>query len=194
GITPIVRIPKDTVHEINRYLDLGAQGVIVPHVNTAADAKRVVAEAQFSPRGHRGAASSSRASGFGLPQDADTYFRDVNKEILVLPLIEEPQAVDNLDGILTTEGIEAFVVGPGDMALAMGLGGARGHPEVEARLDRAAAAARRQGKAAGTVTGTPDGARGLVRRGFRIIIFGFTGVFVRSATEMLKAVREAAQG
>ncbi|MBI4278190.1 MAG: hypothetical protein HY660_07010, partial [Armatimonadetes bacterium] len=87
GITPIVRIPKDTVHEINRYLDLGAQGVIVPHVNTAADAKRAVAEAQFSPRGHRGAASSSRAAGFGLPQDADTYFRDVNKEILVLPLI-----------------------------------------------------------------------------------------------------------
>ncbi len=100
GITPITRIPNHEDSTILRFLDRGVQGIIVPHINTREAAEAVARAARYYPEGHRGMAAGGRAHDYGIGVSRDESTRWVNAQLLVIPMIEETTAVDNLDAIL----------------------------------------------------------------------------------------------
>ena len=116
-ITPIARIPNHEDSTILRFLDRGVQGIIVPHINTREDAESTVKAARYYPDGHRGSAGSGRAHDYGMAVDSASW---INSQVMVIPMIEETQAVDNLDEILGVPGVDVLHVAAGDLGQSMG--------------------------------------------------------------------------
>jgi 4-hydroxy-2-oxoheptanedioate aldolase len=180
GITPIVRVPTNAPHEILRYLDTGAQGVVVPQVTTRADAERAVSAAKYAPKGSRGLAGV-RAAEYGLRGPLGPYSREANEQVLVAALIEDVRAIDNLAGILAVEGLDFISVGPSDLSQTLGHPGERDHPAVQ----EAIAEIIRQGVAAGKPVGMncPTGADAARERarGVRVFSVGTWGLIAQSS-------------
>ena len=118
-ITPIVRVPDHSDETILRHLDRGVQGVIVPHVNTRAQAEAVVAAARYYPEGHRGAASG-RAHDYGVHAGRAETSKWINEQMLVIPMCEETEAIANLDAILAVPGVDVVHVAASDLGQSLG--------------------------------------------------------------------------
>lgn len=131
NLASIVRVNANEPWLISRTLDRGASGIVVPHVSTRAEADRVVEAAKFGPIGLRGMFGSRRSYG------VQNYHQTANEETLVVVLIEEQEAIENLAEILKVDHIDVFFVAPSDLAQTMGHTGNPGHPEVQATIDRA---------------------------------------------------------
>jgi 2-dehydro-3-deoxyglucarate aldolase len=116
-VTPLVRVSDNDPTLIKRVMDAGAHGVIVPMVNTAADAKLAVSSVKYPPVGKRGV-GLARAQGYGL--EFEKYKNWVNKHSVVIVQIEHIEAVDNLDEILECPGVDGFIVGPYDLSASLG--------------------------------------------------------------------------
>ena len=119
GITPITRIPDHSDSTILRFLDRGVQGIIVPHVNTREQADAIARAARYYPDGHRGV-GGGRAHDYGVGISRDESTRWINAETLVIPMIEETEAVENLDAILSVPGVDVLHVASGDLGQSMG--------------------------------------------------------------------------
>lgn len=143
SITSIVRVNALDYGTIYRTLDLGAQGICVPHIDTAEQARQFVEAAKFAPIGRRGMFTSRQA--YGVPD----YLSIANDHTLLIALIEDIRAVENLDAILEVDHIDVFFVAPADLAASMGLIGKLGDPAlletVEETLRRIMAAGRTAG-------------------------------------------------
>ena len=137
GVTPLVRVPSAAPDVILRALDCGAQGVVVPHVRTAADAAQAVAASRYAPLGMRGI-SGGRTTGFGTI-DLATYLARANSEIMVVAMIEDCAGVDNLDAILSATGIDMVLEGAIDLSQSYGVPGQAQHPIVQEAIERIAA-------------------------------------------------------
>jgi 4-hydroxy-2-oxoheptanedioate aldolase len=146
--TPIVRVQHNDASTITRALDRGAGGVQVPHINTRAEAEAAVLHAKFAPIGHRGFAGGRAALG----EQMSEFCARANAETMVVLMLEEVEALDNLDEILQVEHVDAFFVAPGDLAQSMGYAGQMEHPEVVAAIEQAIRRIRAAGRAAGTLT------------------------------------------
>ena len=129
--TPIIRVQSHDPSTITRALDRGAGGVQIPHVNTRGEAEAVVRHAKFAPIGHRGFAGGRSAFG-ETPHD---FTRRANEETMVVVMLEEQEALRNLDDILETKHVDVFFVAPGDLAQSMGHPGQMDHPAVQAAID-----------------------------------------------------------
>lgn len=125
GMTSIARVNVNLPGVIYRALDVGAQAVCVPHINTAEEAREVADASKFYPLGHRGNYTSRQGIG------VDNYHNKANAETLSIILIEDIVAVNNLSEILEVDGIDIFFVAPGDLAQSMGRLGGADHPEVQ---------------------------------------------------------------
>jgi len=148
GYTSVVRVQDHEAATITRALDRGAGGIQVPHVNTAAEAAAVVQHAKYAPLGHRG--WSGWRGAFGL--DGAEYARQANTATLVAIMLEETEALDNLDAILQVEHVDVLFVAPGDLAQSMGLQGQANHPTVQNAIDDALRRIKSAGRIAGTLT------------------------------------------
>lgn len=115
--TPIVRVPWNEPAMIGRVLDAGAYGVIIPMVNTAAEAAAAVAACRYAPQGSR----SMGPVGVSARSGREGYFGNANESVLCIPMIETKQAVENIDEILAVPGIDAVYIGPADLSLTYGL-------------------------------------------------------------------------
>ena len=186
GTTPIVRVPVNAPEAILRYLDTGAQGVLVPQISTRADAERAVRAARYHPLGQRGLAGT-RASDYGLRASLPDYLREANAQLLVLGLIEDIRAVDNLPQILAVEGLDIISIGPSDLSQSMGHPGETQHPDVQAAI----AEIIRQGVAAGKVVGmncpTGEAAARERARGVRLTSVAMFGLLAAGARGYLAA-------
>ena len=131
GMTSIVRVNKNDQGLIYRTLDRGAQGVIVPHVDTAEEAQNVVNGGKFAPLGKRGLFTSRQ--GYG----SRDFLERANEETLLVALIEDIKAWENLDAILEVDGLDVLFVAPSDFAASMGLIGQVSHPDVQAKINDA---------------------------------------------------------
>ena len=131
GMTSVVRVNKNDQGLIYRTLDRGAQGVIVPHVDTAEEAQNVVNGGKFAPLGKRGLFTSRQ--GYG----SRDFLERANEETLLVALIEDIKAWENLDAILEVDGLDVLFVAPSDFAASMGLIGQVSHPDVQAKIDDA---------------------------------------------------------
>lgn len=152
GATPIVRVHQNQAGVIYRTLDLGAQGICVPHVNTRAEAEAVVQAGKFAPIGLRGSFTSRQ--GIGVPD----YFNRANDQTMLIVLIEDIIAVRNLDEILEVDGIDVFFVAPGDLAQTMGFSGQPFHPDVQKTVDDSLRRIAASGRTAGALVSNESAA------------------------------------
>ncbi len=118
-ITPMARVPNHDADVITAFLDTGVQGVMLPHVNTEEEADKVSKAARYYPLGNRGHFAGGRPALWGLA-DRFEYFKHANEQTLVMAQFEEIKALDHLDAILEVDGVDAIVLGPGDLAQSMG--------------------------------------------------------------------------
>src|SRR5579871_4193019 len=130
GLSPLVRVPANIPHEILRYLDIGAAGVQIPHLETAEETRAAVDAARYPPEGHRGLAAITRAADYGAAVPTRKYMEIANREIAVLAMVETAKAVANIDAIAATPGVDAVIIGPGDLSASLGHGGDRSAPAV----------------------------------------------------------------
>ena len=186
----LARLPSCDAVLAKQVLDLGAAGIIVPSVNTPAEAAQSVAMAKFPPAGIRGA-SLCRATGFG--SRFSEYFQAHNDEVLVVVMLEHITAVQNADAILATPGLDAVLIGPYDLSASMGLAGQLQHPDVLAAQETILDACRRRQVAAGIHVVPVDAGevRRRIQQGFRFIACGIDTLFVREGCRAMLKAREA---
>ena len=146
GITPIVRTPGFDPAFILRLLDMGVQGIQVPHINDARAAREAVRAVRYAPLGDRGMAGASRASEYGKISMAE-HLAQSNREITLAVMVEDLPALAEIDAIASTEGIDIVAVGPSDMSRALGVAGTSDHPKLVEVIDRVATAVRKGGVA-----------------------------------------------
>src|SRR5438477_11426267 len=146
GITPIVRTPGFDPAFILRLLDMGVQGIQVPHINDARAAREAVKAVRYAPLGERGMAGASRASDYGKIPVKDHMERS-NREITLAVMVEDLLALAEIDAIASTEGVDIVAVGPSDMSRALGVGGTSDHPKLVETIHRVADAVRKGGVA-----------------------------------------------
>ncbi len=146
-VCPIVRVLANEAGYCKRALDAGAAGLMVPHINNAAEARRAVQHMKYPPEGARGLTRSSRATAFGY--DAPAYFRDVRDGELLVVQIETNEAVEQIDAIAAVPGVDVLFVGPADLSFSCGVPCDLDHPVLRAALGKVAHAARQHGKRTG---------------------------------------------
>ena len=168
---PVARLPLNDPVWIHRCLDAGAQGLIIPMVNTAEEAEAAVSEAKYPPRGRRGF-GYSRATGHA--QNFDAYTATANDDIAMVMQIEHADAIDNIDAILAVDGVDGVFIGPYDLSGSMGLTGRFDHPRMVEALETYRAACRSANKPAGThvVRPTEASIARAVDEGYTLIALG----------------------
>lgn len=145
GITPVVRIPENNAKLILRLLDAGAQGIYVPHIDGAADARAAVSAVRFPPLGDRGVHPSVRAADYGEVPFAE-HLTSSNEQVLLVVMIEDTVAVAEIEAIASTDGIDLVAIGPSDLARALGVAGQTNHPKLVETIEHVAAAVRQAGR------------------------------------------------
>lgn len=150
GLTPIVRPPMNDPEIILQYMDRGAMGIQAPHVNTADEARAVVAAIKYHPLGTRSLAVGTRAANYGFNLTLDKYTQQANNESLVCVQIEDKDALANITAIANVEGIDVLFVGPSDLSQSLGYPGNPGHPVVREAMQNTFQTITTSKKAAGT--------------------------------------------
>lgn len=143
---PVVRPAWNDTVLIKRHLDIGAQTLLVPYVSTAQDAAKAVAATRYPTRGVRGVAGTTRAARFARVKD---YAKRAEEGLCLLVQVETREALDHLEAIARTDGIDGVFIGPADLAAALGHLGEQNHPEVQSAIRDAIARIRACGKPAG---------------------------------------------
>ena len=186
-ITPIARIPDHADSTILRFLDRGVQGIIVPHVNTRNEADAVAKAARYYPDGFRGV-SGGRAHDYGVKVPRDESTRWINSQTLVIPMIEETAAVENLDAILTVPGIDVLHVASGDLGQSMGN---PGQAEVRRLMRQVIPRIQAAGKLVGVGGNSPsdtDGIAEFIKLGARLVTISAWGLLRLGAEDFRQRV------
>ncbi len=180
GAAPVVRIPLAGFGFASRALDVGAEGIVAPMINTAEDARVFVAATKFPPLGERSWGPHRATMQAGIA-DQKIYLKEANALIVTLAMIETRVAMDNLDAIAATPGIDVLFVGPSDLSITLSDGKVLDphSADVEGALDKILAAAKKAGKVAGVYCANADRALVCAKRGFRFMAVGNDLTFLR---------------
>ncbi|HKA44451.1 MAG TPA: aldolase/citrate lyase family protein [Burkholderiales bacterium] len=145
GITPIVRVPGHEHYHATRLLDNGAQGIVVPHVDTVEEAQRIASACRYPPQGKRSVAGAAPQFGFrNVPLGEAT--RLMNEETLVIAMLETPEAIANADAIAQVAGIDVLLIGTNDLCAEMGIPAQFADARVESAYKTVIAACRKHGR------------------------------------------------
>ncbi len=167
---PMVRIPSADPVFIQRSLDIGGMGIAVPMVRTVAEAEAIVRASRYPPQGRR-SFGPLRASHYTF--EYEEYFERANENILIMLIIETPEAVESLEEIASVPGIDVLFIGAFDLCLSMGLNPFEMPlPEIDAVMARAVAVGRSCGVAVGAGAGTPEELKALAAQGFTFLSYG----------------------
>jgi 4-hydroxy-2-oxoheptanedioate aldolase len=180
GAAPVVRVPLNDFAFVSRALDVGAEAIIAPMINTREDAVRFANAAKFPPAGER-SWGPQRAMALQGRSVAVDYLREANDATLTLAMIETRTALGNVDDIASTPGIDALFIGPYDLSTALSGGKAQDvqAPEVEAAIDTICKAALKAGKIPGIYCRDAERASAMAKRGFKFITVGSDHAFLR---------------
>jgi 2-dehydro-3-deoxyglucarate aldolase/4-hydroxy-2-oxoheptanedioate aldolase len=171
-----------------RLLDIGAKGVMIPRLETPEQMQDAVAQLKYPPAGRRGVA-------LGLAHDdyhskGAPYFEQANDETVVIAIIETPKALENLDAIVGTPGLDIAWMGHFDLTVSLGIPAQFDHPLFLDAMDSLVASCRKHGVAAGFLPGTPADMQHWLAKGFRAISLGSdVGVYSRGLTDFRKAAQ-----
>ena len=170
GIVPLVRLSANDPVQIKRVMDAGAHGVIVPMVNSVTEAERAVSAVRYPPQGTRGV-GLARAQGYG--SSFDDYLDWMNKESVVIVQVEHIDAVNNLEKILSVDGVDGFIVGPYDLSGSLGVPGQFDHPLMKEAMERIISVGVASGKTPGIHVVEPDAKEFNLRieQGYRFVAY-----------------------
>lgn len=182
---PVVRLVNDDAAKIKQVLDIGAQSLLIPMVETAAQARRILQATRYPPDGIRGVGSSlARASQFSAIPD---YLGTANDQICLILQVESRAGIDALDDILAIKGIDGVFIGPSDLAADMGYLGQPGHPAVKAVVLDALRRIRKAGRTAGVLSTEPDYINDCKAAGANFVAVGVDVLLYTSAMRELSA-------
>jgi 4-hydroxy-2-oxoheptanedioate aldolase len=195
GLTPFLRVPSVDPCLIKKVLNLGVRGIVIPHA-TVEDCKAAVAACRYPPEGERGSCPAVRSAGYAQP-DWTAHMAQANREIVIIPLIEDKAMLDRIEEILPLRGVDIFFLGPFDLAIALGVPGARfDHPAMAAALERLVGIARRHGKYVMTSVGDLiDHAygRSLLEKGVSMISYSADALVFQNACRTIAALKRPVQ-
>lgn len=187
GIAVLARVPEATADFVLRSLDAGADGIIVPQVETADQAAAVVARVRYPPHGERGLAFYTRAHRF-TRDFGPAAMKAADERVVAGVLIETPLGVRNADAIVSTPGVDLVLIGPSDLAANIGFG-----PDTERLVDEAIAAVgvagRRHGVATAIAAQSPEAAAGFAGQGYPVIVTGLLPPLLRVSTDFVTRSR-----
>jgi 4-hydroxy-2-oxoheptanedioate aldolase len=176
---PIVRIANNETPRFKRALDMGAFGVMVPYVNTAAEARAAVQAMRYPPHGIRGVAKFNRGAGFS--GDFEEYYLHAHERLLTVLQIETTESVANIDEIAAVDGADVLFVGPTDLSYNMGIRDQLESPRFIEALQKVSAAAKKHGKAAGILVHANPLVAKVRDLGYTFVALGSDGGGVRTA-------------
>ena len=180
----IVRPAWNDMVLIKRYLDIGAQTLLLPFVQNAEEARRAVASTRYPPRGVRGITGSGRASRYGRVRD---YLKNADSELCVLVQVETREALRRIEEIASVEGVDGVFIGPNDLSASFGHIGNWGHPEVQAALEDAVRRLKAIGKPAGILTPNEEEAKKFIGWGYTFVAVGAdVGLLAKNADALAK--------
>lgn len=170
SVVPLVRLSANDPVQIKRVMDAGAHGVIVPMVNSEAEAEQAVSAVRYPPQGRRGV-GLARAQGYG--SNFDKYLDWVNKESVVIVQVEHIDAVNNLEAILAVDGVDGFIVGSYDLSGSLSVPGQFDHPLVKEAMGRIETVGAASGKAPGIHVIEPksDELKSRIEQGYRFVAY-----------------------
>lgn len=186
GSVPLVRLAGIDPLQAKAVLDSGAAGILVPNVNTPAEAEQCVAMTKYPPLGRRGV-GLARAQGYG--ENFDDYVKEANASTLLFVQIEHKDAVQNVDEILSVRGIDGTFIGPYDLSMSLGLPGQLDHPRVQAAMETVLQATLKAGRTAGIHLVHPtDASKKLpeyLAKGYRFVALGTDILFLGEGSRTL---------
>ncbi len=183
GIIKIVRVPGNDGIWIKRVLDTGCDGIIIPMVNSAAEAERIVKAAKYPLAGNR-SVGVARAHNYGAT--FAEYVSDANSDLVIMPQIEHIEGVRNIDSILAVEGIDAIFIGPYDLSASMGLTGQVSHPEVVSAIDLIKDKCRKAGMHYAIFGASPEALEREIKEGCRWPVCGVDLMILSEAYSLMK--------
>jgi 2-dehydro-3-deoxyglucarate aldolase/4-hydroxy-2-oxoheptanedioate aldolase len=194
GLPAVVRTPSSNVDHIARILDIGAEGIMVPMVEDADHAGRIVAAARYAPQGRRGVASGIAHDRYRRPTGSlAEHLAAVNDRTTVFLIIESEAGLRNVDAIAAVEGVDCVFAGHVDLSCSLGLPGDLGHPVMKESVSTIVAAAQRNGRSIGAVGGDARQGAGLYQAGFDFVLYGSDiGLYQQALGEGVHGFRSAA--
>lgn len=190
GITPVIRVLENSPTQILRALDIGAQGIEVPHISSRKEAEKAVKAARFAPQGERGLCRFVRAANYSSVP-SDEYIPKANKETAVIIHIEGVQGIKNLREILKVPGIDVIFLGPYDLSQSCGFPGKVNHPLVVEKMEEAVGIAKEAGEKIGTFVETCEEAKKWKKAGVQYISFSVdVGIYYEACSLIVKKLRE----
>lgn len=181
-VAAVVRPAWNDPIEIKKLLDIGVQNFLIPYVQNPAEAERAVKSVRYPPRGIRGVSALTRATSFGRVID---YMKSCEEEICVLVQVETQDALDEIGGIASIDGVDGIFIGPGDLSASLGYPGQLKHPTVLQTIDRAMLAIKSKGIAPGILTGDIELARHYIAIGSMFTAVGVdAGLLARAADNL----------
>ncbi|MEO8451955.1 MAG: aldolase/citrate lyase family protein [Gemmatimonadota bacterium] len=192
GLTPIVRVPALTYEQITHALDGGAQGVMLPRVKTADEVRYAVSCVKYPPAGARGSALGRGHTDF-KSGDVVAMMQEANAESFVIVQIETKEALAGLEEILAVPGVDSALIGPNDLAIALGVAGQMRSPVLEAAIERTLAACTKAGVVPAIHTNDVALTGEWAKRGMRLVsISSEAGFLMKAAKEAADSIRSAA--
>jgi 2-keto-3-deoxy-L-rhamnonate aldolase RhmA len=180
GIVPLVRVPDAEYHLLARSLDTGAMGLMVPRVETREQVERIIQSAKYPPWGRRGCAMRGAITDYESAPVAETMER-VNRQTLIIVQIESRTAVENLDDMLSVEGVDVALIGPNDLSISYGVPGQYEHPDFEGAAMEVIEASNRHGVAPGIHFQDAEPVERWIGRGMRAVTIGGDARFLMAA-------------
>jgi 2-keto-3-deoxy-L-rhamnonate aldolase RhmA len=181
---PLARVPVNELWVAKRVLDAGVHGVIFPFTSTPALARQAAEACRYPPIGRRGSGAGLATSCWPEP---DCYHDSADRNVTVVVMIEEASALEHVDEIAATPGVDVIFLGTGDLSFSFGLRGRQDDPRIAAAAEAVVTAARRHGKVAGTVITSAEQARQRIDQGFRFLQSGSELVLMEAGARQLLA-------
>ena len=182
GIAPIIRVPHLETHFISRVLDAGAEGFMVPMTSRREQAQTIVRYSKYTPLGKRGYAGQSGQTDYKALKTVEVM-KAANEQTVVVAQIETQEAIDNIDDILSVEGIDVGLIGPNDLSVSMGIPDQMGSEVLNKAIEKVVASAKKHGKASGIHIGSVEAIRKLREKGMTVLACSTDLAFMYNAAK-----------
>ena len=190
NITPVIRVGNNDEALILRALDIGAQGIEIPQVNSKSDAMRAVKSVKYSPQGERGVCRYVRTANYSS-MDKFKYFKYANKETMIIAHIEGVEGINNLDKILSVPGIDIIFIGPYDLSQSLGIPGEVNHPLVTEKMKEVVSKCKENKIAVGTFADDVETAKSWISLGVQYMSFSVdVGILYEVSKQIVEKLKK----
>ena len=190
NITPVIRVGNNEEALILRALDIGAQGIEIPQINSKSDAVKAVKSVKYSPQGERGVCRYVRAANYSS-MDKFEYFKSANKETMIIAHIEGVEGINNLDEILSVPDIDVIFIGPYDLSQSLGVPGEVNHPLVKEKMKEVVLKCKENKVAVGTFADNVETAKSWVSLGVQYMSFSVdVGILYEASKKIVNDLRK----